>query len=66
MKKRIVSILLVLCLVLSQLPAAAFAAQEAPTIPTTFAGGCDGNHEGWIPISDAENRIVSDNSAKYY
>ena len=66
MKKRIVSILLVLCMVLSQLPAVGFAAQEAPQIPTTFAGGCDGNHEGWIPISDAESKIVSDTSAKYY
>ena len=70
MKKRIVSILLVLCLVLVQLPAVGVAAQEAPQeapkIPTTCAGGCDGNHEGWIPISDAESRITSDTSAKYY
>ena len=66
MKKRIVSILLALFLVISQLPAVGIAAQEAPKIPTTFAGGCDGNHEGWIPISDAESEIVSNTSAKYY
>ena len=65
-EKRIVSILLTLSLVLSYVPVISQAAQEAPQIPTAFAGGCDGNHEGWIPISDAENRIVSDNSAKYY
>ena len=71
MKKRILSWLLIAVMVFGMIPAVApvqaqAVQQEAPQMPKTFAGGCDGNHEGWIPISDAENKIVSDTSAKYY
>jgi hypothetical protein len=57
---------MVLGMIPASLPAHAEAAQEAPQMPATFAGGCDGNHEGWIPISDAKSEIVSNTSAKYY